>query len=221
MFDSDFLAYMAIGASLSVSLIQICRWLVNAPPRAIVNAGQWLVAGLIGLTPALLLFLMMSGRSTLALTLTASIFPALIWSAPRWSALFGSLRSFSGNAPGWSHGFSASDAAVRPEPINPDLVRQSIAVLTAYLELAASQSVNKPTRVHSTDRLLNGPRNGNGHRKMSIEEALDILELEATAGPPQISEAHQRLQQKLKPELGDTHYLIARIDEAMQILLKQ
>ena len=56
---------------------------------------------------------------------------------------------------------------------------------------------------------------------MSIEEALDILEIEATAGPRQISEAHQRLQQKLKPELGDTHYLIATIDEAMEILLKQ
>jgi hypothetical protein len=221
MFDPDFLTYAALGGSLSVSLIQICRWLLNASPRAIVNAGQWLVAGFIGLTPALLLFLIMSGRSTLALTLTASIFPALIWSAPRWRTLLGSLGSLGNNAPGWTHNFGASDTAIRPEPINPDLVRQSIIVLTAYLELAASQSGSKPTRAHSTDRLLNGPRNGDGRRKMSIEEALDILDLEATAGPHQISEAHQRLQQKLKPELGDTHYLIARIDEAMDVLLKQ
>jgi hypothetical protein len=220
MFDSDFLAYGALGVSLSVSLIHICRWLLNAPPRAIVNAGHWLAAGLIGLTPALLIFLIMSGRSTLALALTASIFPALIWSAPRWRALFGSLRSPSGNATGWTHDFHASDAATRPEPISPDLVRQSIVVLTAYLELAASQGGSKPTRV-PTERLLNGPRSGDDHRKMSIDEALDILELEATAGPRQISEAHQRLQQKLKPELGDTHYLIARIDEARNILLKQ
>jgi hypothetical protein len=162
----------------------------------------------------------MSGRSMLALTLAVSIFPALIWSAPRWRALLGSLRSPGGNAPGRTHDFSPAGAAIRPEPISPDLVRQSIVVLTAYLELAANQGGSRPTRV-STDRLLNGPGNGDGRRKMSMEEALDILDLEATAGPLQISEAHQRLQQKLKPELGNTHYLIARIDEARDILLHQ
>lgn len=221
MFDSDFLVYAALGASLSVSFVQIFRWLLKASPRAIVNAGQWLVAGLIGLTPALLMFLVMSGRSTLAFALTTSIFPALIWSAPRWRALFGSLRSPSGNAGGWTRDFSVSDAAIPPEPLNPDLIRQSIVVLTAYLELAASQGEKKPTRVHSTDRFLNGPSDGDGRRKMSIEEALDFLDLEATAGSHQITEAHQRLQQKLKPALGDTHYLIERIGKAMDVLLKR
>jgi curved DNA-binding protein CbpA len=54
---------------------------------------------------------------------------------------------------------------------------------------------------------------------MSIEEALDVLGLEATAAPDQISEAHRRLQEKLRPELGATHYMIMKIDEARDILM--
>jgi hypothetical protein len=54
---------------------------------------------------------------------------------------------------------------------------------------------------------------------MSPEEALDVLGLEASARPHQIGEAHRRLQQKLKPELGDTHNLTMKIDEAKDVLL--
>jgi hypothetical protein len=54
---------------------------------------------------------------------------------------------------------------------------------------------------------------------MSPEEALDVLGLEPDAGPRQINEAHDRLQQKLKPELGDAHYLNMKIDEARDVLL--
>ena len=54
---------------------------------------------------------------------------------------------------------------------------------------------------------------------MSPEEALDVLGLELNAGPRQINEAHDRLQRKLKPELGDTHYLSMKIDEARDVLL--
>jgi hypothetical protein len=46
-----------------------------------------------------------------------------------------------------------------------------------------------------------------------------VLGLRPAAGPQEISEAHHRLQQKLKPELGDTHYLTMKIDEARNVLL--
>jgi hypothetical protein len=221
MFESDILAYTVLGVSLSVSVIQICHWLLNANPRTVLNAGQWSVAGLIGLTPALLLWLVMSGRPTLALMLASFVLPVLIWAAPRWRALFGSLTS---PRSGFSRGdrdFSAPIApgSPVPEPVNLDLVRQSIAVLTAYLEGSAGQGGSKPTRVLSSDRLLNGPGNAAGRRRMSIEEALAVLGLEATAAPDQISAAHRRLQHKLAPELGAAHYLIMKIDEARDILL--
>jgi len=87
------------------------------------------------------------------------------------------------------------------------------------MEQAAGQAERNLTRMHFADGQLNGTGNGAGHRRMSAEEALDILGLEPDAGPHQISEAHRRLQQKLKPELGDSHYLTTKIDEARDVLL--
>ena len=48
---------------------------------------------------------------------------------------------------------------------------------------------------------------GNGRLRMSTEEALDILGLEPTASAQEIREAYGRLEQKVDPELGGTHYL--------------
>jgi hypothetical protein len=224
MFDSDTLAYTVLGLSLSISALQICNWLLNANPRAVLRAGQWSVAALFGLTPALLLWLVMTGRSTLALMLGAIVMPVLIWGAPRRHALFDSPSSQSGGLPRWDREFNAPvvpHSQVRPEPVNPDLVRQSIAVLTAYVQQAAGRSGSERGRSPSTDRLLEGAHDGAERPRMSVEEALGVLGLEPTAEPHQISQAHHRLQQKLKPELGDTHYLITKIDEAMNILLKE
>jgi hypothetical protein len=155
--------------------------------------------------------------------LASFILPALIWGAPRWRALSGSLSSRRSDFRRWGRDFSAPIAPgppPEPNPVNLDLVQQSIAVLTAYLERAAGHAGSKPTRMLCSDRLLNGPGNTAGRRRMSIEEALDVLGLdEATAAPDQISEAHRRLQEKLRPELGATHYLIMKIEEAKDILL--
>src|SRR5215470_14658373 len=120
MFESDILVYTVLGVSLSASVIQICHWLLNANPRAVLNIGQWSVAGLIGLTPALLLWLVMSGRSTLALTLASFILPVLIWGAPRWRALSGSLSSPKSDVPRWGRDFTAPIAPDPPPEPNPD-----------------------------------------------------------------------------------------------------
>jgi hypothetical protein len=40
-------------------------------------------------------------------------------------------------------------------------------------------------------------------------------------GPRQVNEEHHRLRQKLKPEIGEIHYLTAKIDEAKDVLLEQ
>ncbi len=54
---------------------------------------------------------------------------------------------------------------------------------------------------------------------MSTEEALDILGLEPTATAQEIRDAG-RLEQKVDPELGGTHYLMAKIIEARDVLLR-
>lgn len=55
--------------------------------------------------------------------------------------------------------------------------------------------------------------------RMSKEEALDILGLDAEATEQDILQAHRRLMQKVHPDRGGSHYLAARINLARQVLL--
>src|SRR5262249_26829788 len=222
MIDFDVIAYTMLGISSSVSALQTGRSLLNANPRRISNAGRWLLAALIGSTPVVLLWVVMSGRSTLAMMLAAFVLPVFVQGGLHWRALIGPLNFSKGSFPRWEQDFGARTVPGRPVgsgPMDSDLGRQSVTVLRGYLEQAAGQADRKLTRMHFDDRPLNGTGNGAGHRRMSTEEALDVLGLEANAGPHQISEAHRRLRQKLKPELGDNHYLTMKIDEAKDVLL--
>jgi AhpD family alkylhydroperoxidase len=222
MIDFDVIAYTMLGISSSVSALQIGRWILNANPRAVIHAGRWSLAALIGLTPVVLLWLVMSGRSTLAMMLAAFALPVFVQGGLRWRALLGPLNFARGSSPRWDQDFDAPivpSRPFRPDPMNADLVRQSVAVLRAYLAQAAGQGDRQLARTRFANGPVNGTGNGAGRRTMSAEEALDVLGLEPDAGPRQISEAHYRLQQKLKPELGDTHYLTMKIDEAREVLL--
>src|SRR5439155_27084484 len=103
--------------------------------------------------------------------------------------------------------------------IDPALVQQSIAVLTAYLEEAKRLGQHKPADMHSGGGPVSGSANGSGHRRMSNEEALDVLGLPPTARADEVGEAHRRLRQKVSSELGGTHYLTIKIDMARDLLL--
>jgi hypothetical protein len=233
MIDFDVIAYAMLGVSSSISAIQIGRWLLNANPRVIINAGRWSLAALVVLTPVVLLWLLMSGRSTLAMMLAAFILPVFVQGGLRWRQLFGPLLNFRRrNLPRREPDFGASivpGRTTRLDPMDWDLVRQSIAVLTAHIEQAAGQGHRQLTRVDVANTAVNGTAlngtalNGAGSQaapgRMSAEEALHVLGLTPAAGSQEISEAHHRLQQKLKPELGDTHYLTMKIDEARDVLL--
>ena len=224
MIDFDVIAYTMLGISSSVSALQIGRWILTANPRAVVNAGRWSIAALMVLTPAVLLWLVMSGRSTLAMMLAAFVLPVFVQGGLRWRVLFGSLNFARVRFPRWVQDFGppiVPNPRSQPDPIDPDLVRQSVVVLGEYLHQAAGRGDRQLARVHFADVPPNGAGNGAGRRKMSPAEALDVLGLDPDAGPRQISEAHRRLQQKLKPELGDTHYLTMKIDEAKDVLLEE
>jgi hypothetical protein len=211
--DLTVVAYATLALSLFVSAVKMGGWILNADPRAIINSGRWALIALVALALGFLVWLATTGRWTSAMMLTAFLLPVFVQAAPRWRVLFGSLHmarsDFASGAP--DSGFSASRAP------DPELVRQSIAVLRAYLAQSGSQLDYK-----TADARLTGPtvkRDGNGHLHMSREQAFEVLGLAPSADAQEIRTAHRRLEQLLDPQLGGTAYLSMKINEARDVLL--
>ena len=158
--------------------------------------------------------------------LAAFMLPIFVQAAPRWRVLFGPLNAMRSDFPPITPDFSTPRGGFSNarDMTDPELVQQSLAVLRAYLAQAGAQTA---TRRSSTRRRRpqagNGAatRAGNGRLRMSTEEALDILGLEPTASAQEIRDAYRRLEQKVDPELGGTHYLMAKIIEARDVLLRE
>ena len=114
MIDFDVIAYAMLGVSLSASAVQVGRWLLSANPRAIINAGRWSLASLVALTPLVLLWLVISGRATLAMMFAAFVLPAFVQGGLRWRTLFGPFNFKEGStAPDWARDLRA-DVVPRP-----------------------------------------------------------------------------------------------------------
>jgi hypothetical protein len=211
--DLTVVAYATLALSLFVSAVKMGGWILNADPRAIINSGRWAFIALGALALGLLVWLATTGRWTWAMMLAAFLLPVFVQAAPRWRVLFGPLHTARNDFASrmQDSGFSA------PRAPDPELVRQSIAVLRAYLAQAGSQLDYK-----AGDTRLTGPtvkRDGNGHLRMSREQAFEVLGLSPSADAQEIRAAHRRLEQLLDPQLGGTAYLSMKINEARDVLL--
>ena len=216
--DLTVVAYATLALSLFVSAVKMGGWILNADPRAIINSGRWALLALAALALGVLAWLVASGRWTSAMMLAAFMLPVFVQAAPRWRVLFGPINAARSDFPpnpkdfaSAAGGFSSARATTDPE-----LVRQSIAVLRAYLEQAGAQLEHKPAEARLTSAAKGS---GNGRLRMSTQEALDVLGLEPTASAEEIADAHRRLGERVDPQVGGTHYLSMKIDEARDVLL--
>ena len=212
--DLTVVAYATLALSLFVSAVKMGGWILNADPRAIINSGRWALLALVVLALGVLGWLLATGRWTSAMMLAAFMLPVFVQAAPRWRVLFGPVNVGRSNfaPPAQDVGFSGPRGTSDPE-----LVRQSIAVLRAYLEQTAAQLEHRPAEARLPAPQPKG--SGNGRLRMSHEEALDLLGLPPSARAKEISEAHRRLGQLLDPQLGGTRYLSMKVDEARDVLL--
>jgi hypothetical protein len=216
--DLTVVAYATLALSLFVSAVKMGGWILNADPRAIINSGRWALVALAALALGLLAWLVASGRWTSVMMLAAFMLPVFVQAAPRWRVLFGPHARRSDFSPGAQDFGSARSSFSTPGGMtDPELVRQSIAVLRAYLEQAGSQIEHKPSDTHLASTEVKAT--GNGRLRMSTEEALDVLGLAPTASAQEIREAHRRLGQRVHPQGGGTYYLAMKINEARDVLL--
>jgi hypothetical protein len=223
--DLTILAYATLGLSLFVSAVKMGGWILHADPRTILNGGRWALVAFAALALGVLLWLVMTGRWSSAMMLAAFMLPIFVQAAPRWRVLFGPLNAMRSDFPPITPDFSTPRGGFSNarDMTDPELVQQSLAVLRAYLAQAGAQTATQ--QIEHTPAYLQagngaGTGSGNGRLRMSTEEALDILGLEPTATAQEIRDAYCRLEQKLDPELGGTHYLMAKIIEARDVLLR-
>ena len=92
---------------------------------------------------------------------------------------------------------------------------ESAAVLEAYLDRAQGAEWREAAGQAPGDERSQKMPGGD----MAVEEALEILGLEAGASKTQIVEAHRRLMQKIHPDHGGSTYLAAKINQAKDLLL--
>jgi hypothetical protein len=215
--DLTVVAYATLALSLFVSAVKMGGWILNADPRALVNAGRWSLLALAGLALGVLLWLISTGRWQWAMMLAAFMLPVFVQAAPRWRILVGPLNGVRSGFPPIRPDLSTVSGGFATAPVDPDLVRQSIAVLRAYAEQTGLQIEYKPVEARPGGGTAKEP--GNGRLRMSTEEALDVLGLEATSSAQEIKETHRRLERKFAPDLGGTPYLMRKIDEARDVLL--
>ena len=223
--DLTILAYATLGLSLFVSAVKMGGWILHADPRTILNGGRWALVALAALALGVLLWLVMSGRWSSAMMLAAFMLPIFVQAAPRWRVLFGPLNAMRSDFPPITPDFSTPRGGFSNarDMTDPELVQQSLAVLRAYLAQTGAQAATQIEHTPASPQAGNGAATmpGNGRLRMSAEEALDILGLEPTASAQEIRDAYRRLEQKVDPELGGTHYLMAKIIEARDLLLQE
>ena len=167
-----------------------------------------------------------SGNKWIAIPIcySGNMLPIFVQAAPRWRGLFGPLNAMRSDFPPITPDFSTSRGGFSNarDMTDPELVQQSLAVLRAYLAQAGTQTAaqieHTPAYLQDGNGAATG--SGNGRSRMSPEEALHILGLEPTATAQEIRDAYCRLEQKVDPELGGTHYLMAKIIEARDVLLR-
>jgi hypothetical protein len=227
--DLTVVAYATLALSLLVSAVKMGGWILSADPRAIINAGRWTLAALPALALGLLVWLLASGRWTAAMLLGAFLLPLAVQAAPRWRLLFspfvGMKSGFGPFAADLGGSIVPRDRPAARQQPDPELVECSIAVLRSYLEHTRPrlpeqeprQLEHRPAEGCPNPTEVNGA--GNTPLRMSTREAFDILGLAPTPSPREVKEAHRRLAQLLDPQLGGSHYLLAKIDEARDVLL--
>lgn len=97
--------------------------------------------------------------------------------------------------------------------------RDSRLVVEAYLDRRHPEWREDLERDHH--RGAGGARGAGGGGAMTVQEAYEVLGLQAGAGEAEIRASHRRLMKQMHPDQGGSTYLAARLNEAKDILLRK
>jgi hypothetical protein len=239
--------YLILGIALLAGFLLAGRWYATADPRSLIKVLKW---GLVGLVGAIALFFVFTGRLGWAIATLPALIPWFLRmrGVARMAKTFHRM-SQAGTASasaGESSSVETRFLRMTLEHASGEMAGEIIAgpfggramsslsfgeviaflnecrreddesarLVEAYLE---REFPDWRTRAHAGEA---PGGNAGGGGAMDRAEALQILGLDATAGPDDIKEAHRRLIAGLHPDHGGSDYLAAQINRAKDVLLK-
>lgn len=242
------LAYLILGLSLAITVLLGARWFISADPRLLAKIVRNAALGLLVLLAAFLLltgrFALGLLPAVLAYTLWRARrsgparFPSGGWTS--WGQGGGSGSGRSSNVDtdylrmSLRHDTGQMDGEVlKGQFAGQNLADLSLESLLSLLAECYAEDQQSVTLLETYLDRVHGPEwrdraqqdagsSSSGPRAtgMTRQEAMDILGVDASAGPEEIRAAHHRQMLKHHPDRGGSSYLAAKINEAKDILLQ-
>ncbi len=237
------IGYFILGVCLLAALGLMGRVLLTADPRILAKILRY--SGF-GICAALAAFLLLTGRFALGLPLALMAVAFLRrWALPRLGPRVG---GGSGSSQGRSSNVETTylrmtldheSGAMRGEVLQGAFAGQDLSDLgqDELMQLLAECRGSDSEAAQLLEAYLDrsqGPdwrqwQGGESHAgqgtgapnrgSMTLEEAREVLGIDANATASDIREAHKRLMLKLHPDKGGSSYLAAKINQAKDLLL--
>jgi len=239
------IGYFILGVCLVAAVAVMGKYLLQADPRLLARMLRLIGAGVAG---AAALFLLLTGRFVWGMPL-ALLALALLrrWALPFPSGGFAGagrrrgqtsevetayLRMSLEHDTGVMQGEVLKGAYAGRRLSQLDLGQlvallaechredpESAQLLETYLDRTQGPDWRDMAQNARTDAGGGGGRGPAGSGAMTVDEAREVLGVDAHASADDIREAHRRLMLKLHPDKGGSGYLAAKINQAKDVLL--
>lgn len=229
---------LLIGAAIIFVLFSMIRKYQKAPPE---ERRSWLIKIVLSVVVIAVIVGAMTGRvpiiaGIVAAGATLAKF-GLRWGLPlakMWFAKSGGNARFKSQHLNITVNFASGQVA--GEIIDGEFKGQSLAnlsedtlsqLLTAFQQkdkksyyLLAAYMRSRGFHQHQQSQQQNANSAHASDGKITVDEALEILNLEPMPTKKEVISAHRKLMSKLHPDKGGSDYLAARVNEAREVLLK-
>ncbi len=235
--------YLVLALGLVLGGWLFLQWFLQAPPQSLVKGVSIAFAVVGGL---LAFYMVVSGRLPLALMALVFLLPEFM----RRMSQSGVWRTASGPAPGQTSEIATAYLRMRLDHDTGRMSGEVIAGRwrgrrveelepEQLLDLLGECQANDPDSAQVLESYLDrtfpdwraaGPAGEEeaaargappGRKRMSVEEACQVLGVEPGANRSEIKAAHRRLMRQAHPDHGGSDYLAAKINEAKSVLLDE
>lgn len=182
---------VVLGLSVLATAAKFLDWFIHSDPQTMVRVSRWMLLLLVLACIPVLVWMIGSGRWSGAMLLGAGML--IVPTFLKWRAILQPLRAMLDRLRPRARPFDMEIAR------DPETVQRAAAILEAYVQRA----------------LPAPPQDG-----MSRAEALDVLGLAPGADEAAIRAAHRRLASLVHPDHSGSTYLVNKVDQARDTLLR-